>query len=124
MPWTADARSPAGYTRTAARTWRGPRRSTYGRPPIRRTRCRHITVPVRRGAGHDELDCGTSRGRRHVKRVLSVRDTATRNSLRKAFDDLGYEVIPFKKTEQSVLSCVPKDVRLTVTASPDRKSVV
>jgi methylenetetrahydrofolate reductase (NADPH) len=53
-----------------------------------------------------------------VKRTLSVRDSATRESLRKAFDDLGYEVIPFKKTEQQVVSCVPKDVRLTVTASP------
>jgi methylenetetrahydrofolate reductase (NADPH) len=53
-----------------------------------------------------------------VKRALTVRDTASRHSLKRAFDDLGYEVIPFKKTEQSVLSCVPKDVRLTVTASP------
>jgi methylenetetrahydrofolate reductase (NADPH) len=53
-----------------------------------------------------------------VKRALTVRDAASRGSLRKAFDDLGYEVIPFKKTEQSVLDNVPKDVRLTVTASP------
>ncbi len=53
-----------------------------------------------------------------VKRSLAVRDATTRNSLREAFTGLGYEVIPFKKTEQSVLSCVPKDVRLTVTASP------
>jgi methylenetetrahydrofolate reductase (NADPH) len=53
-----------------------------------------------------------------VKRALTVRDDVTRGSLRQAFDDLGYEVIPFKKTEQQVLSCVPKDVRLTVTASP------
>jgi methylenetetrahydrofolate reductase (NADPH) len=53
-----------------------------------------------------------------VKRALTVRDDVTRGSLRRAFDDLGYEVIPFKKTEQQVLSCVPKDVRLTVTASP------
>jgi methylenetetrahydrofolate reductase (NADPH) len=54
----------------------------------------------------------------HVKSSLNVRDPATRDSLKKAFVDLGYEVIPFKKTEQQVLSCVPKDVRLTVTASP------
>ena len=53
-----------------------------------------------------------------MKRALTVRDAASRNSLRKAFDDLGYEVMPFKKTEQSVLESVPKDVRLTVTASP------
>ncbi|GAB3324268.1 methylenetetrahydrofolate reductase [Geodermatophilus aquaeductus] len=53
-----------------------------------------------------------------MKRSLAVRDATTRNSLRQAFSGLGYEVIPFKKTQQSVLSCVPKDVRLTVTASP------
>ena len=53
-----------------------------------------------------------------MKRALPVRDAATRESLRRAFDDLGYEVIPFKKTEQAVLDNVPKDVRLTVTASP------
>jgi methylenetetrahydrofolate reductase (NADPH) len=53
-----------------------------------------------------------------VIRSLNVRDAGARGSLRRAFDDLGYEVIPFKKTEQAVLSCVPKDVRLTVTASP------
>ncbi|SFT57528.1 methylenetetrahydrofolate reductase (NADPH) [Geodermatophilus amargosae] len=53
-----------------------------------------------------------------MKRSLAVRDATTRKSLRQAFQGLGYEVIPFKKTEQSVLSCVPKDVRLTVTASP------
>ncbi|HLM03803.1 MAG TPA: methylenetetrahydrofolate reductase [Blastococcus sp.] len=53
-----------------------------------------------------------------MKRSLTVRDAGTRETLRKVFDDLGYEVIPFKKTEQQVLSCVPKEVRLTVTASP------
>lgn len=53
-----------------------------------------------------------------MKRSLAVRDETTRSSLRQAFSGLGYEVIPFKKTQQSVLSCVPKDVRLTVTASP------
>jgi methylenetetrahydrofolate reductase (NADPH) len=53
-----------------------------------------------------------------VKRTLTFRDAATRDSLRQAFGGLGYEVIPFKKTEQAVLDCVPKDVRLTVTASP------
>ncbi|CCG03469.1 methylenetetrahydrofolate reductase [Blastococcus saxobsidens] len=53
-----------------------------------------------------------------MKRALKVRDTATRASLRRTFEDLGYEVIPFKKTEEQVLQHVPTDVRLTVTASP------
>lgn len=53
-----------------------------------------------------------------MKRALTVRDTATRASLRRTFEDLGYEVIPFKKTEEQVLQHVPKEVRLTVTASP------
>lgn len=51
-------------------------------------------------------------------RAISVREPAERASLRGIFSTLGYEVIPFKKTEESVLSCVPTDVRLTVTASP------
>ena len=38
--------------------------------------------------------------------------------MKKVFGTMGYEVIPFKKTEQAVLDCVPKDVPLTVTASP------
>jgi methylenetetrahydrofolate reductase (NADPH) len=53
-----------------------------------------------------------------VKRSLTVRDAATRESLKRAISDLGFEVIPFKKTEQAVLEHVPRDVRLTVTASP------
>jgi methylenetetrahydrofolate reductase (NADPH) len=53
-----------------------------------------------------------------VKRALTVRDGPTRDSLRQAFEELSYEVIPFKKTEQSVLQHVPRTVRLTVTASP------
>jgi methylenetetrahydrofolate reductase (NADPH) len=53
-----------------------------------------------------------------VIRAISVREPAERASLRGIFATLGYEVIPFKKTEESVLQCVPKDVRLTVTASP------
>ncbi|WP_116450551.1 methylenetetrahydrofolate reductase [Blastococcus litoris] len=53
-----------------------------------------------------------------MKRALTFRDAASRTSMRRAFDHLGYEVIPFKKTEQAVLDNVPKDVRLTVTASP------
>ncbi len=38
--------------------------------------------------------------------------------MRNIAESLGYEVIPFKKTEEAVLRYVPKDVRLTVTASP------
>jgi len=53
-----------------------------------------------------------------VKRSLTVRDAATRESLKRAISDLGFEVIPFKKTEQAVVDHVPTDVRLTVTASP------
>jgi methylenetetrahydrofolate reductase (NADH) len=53
-----------------------------------------------------------------VNRALTARDSATRASLRGAFQNLGYEVIPFKKTEEQVLQNVPKEVRLTVTASP------
>jgi methylenetetrahydrofolate reductase (NADPH) len=53
-----------------------------------------------------------------VIRAISVREPAERASLRGIFSTLGYEVIPFKKTEESILQCVPKDVRLTVTASP------
>lgn len=51
-------------------------------------------------------------------RAINVREPAARASMKKVFQTLGYEVIPFKKTEQAVLSCVPKEVRLTVTASP------
>jgi methylenetetrahydrofolate reductase (NADPH) len=53
-----------------------------------------------------------------VIRAINVREPAARTSLKKVFQTMGYEVIPFKKTEQAVLSCVPKDVPLTVTASP------
>ncbi|MFW3169705.1 methylenetetrahydrofolate reductase [Geodermatophilus sp. CPCC 206100] len=53
-----------------------------------------------------------------MKRALTVRDTATRATLKRTFAELGYEVIPFKKTEEQVLQFVPKNVRLTVTASP------
>ncbi|RZU31082.1 methylenetetrahydrofolate reductase [Blastococcus saxobsidens] len=53
-----------------------------------------------------------------MNRVLTVRDPNTRATLRRSFETLGYEVIPFKKTQEQVLRHVPKDVRLTVTASP------
>lgn len=51
-------------------------------------------------------------------RAITVREPGARASMKKVFQTMGYEVIPFKKTEQAVLSCVPKDVPLTVTASP------
>jgi methylenetetrahydrofolate reductase (NADPH) len=41
-----------------------------------------------------------------------------RARLQGAFETLGFEVIPFKGTEQTVLTHVPTEVRLTVTASP------
>ena len=53
-----------------------------------------------------------------MNRALTARDSSTRASLRSAFEHLGYEVIPFKKTEEQVLANVPKEVPLTVTASP------
>ena len=53
-----------------------------------------------------------------MNRALTARDSSTRTALKNAFEHLGYEVIPFKKTEEQVLHHVPKDVRLTVTASP------
>lgn len=33
---------------------------------------------------------------------------------------MGYEVLPFKKTEENVVQFIPKSVRLTVTASPPK----
>jgi len=41
-------------------------------------------------------------------------------SIAAAVADLGYEVLPFKGTEENVLAHVPKSVRLTVTASPPK----
>jgi methylenetetrahydrofolate reductase (NADH) len=38
--------------------------------------------------------------------------------LRQAFQHLGFEVIPFKKTRAAVLAHVPRQVPLTITASP------
>jgi methylenetetrahydrofolate reductase (NADPH) len=51
-------------------------------------------------------------------RALNVREPVARASLKKAFQGLGYEVIPFKRTEQDVLAHVPREVPLSVTASP------
>ncbi len=48
----------------------------------------------------------------------SNRAVTARARLQGAFETLGFEVIPFKGTEQAVLTHVPTEVRLTVTASP------
>ncbi len=53
-----------------------------------------------------------------MKRALTVRDPTTRASLRQTLGTIGFEVIPFKKTEEQVLQHIPRDVPLTVTASP------
>lgn len=52
-----------------------------------------------------------------MNRSLTARGAA-REDPRRAVDRLGYEVIPFKKTEAAVLAHVPTGVPLTVTASP------
>jgi methylenetetrahydrofolate reductase (NADPH) len=53
-----------------------------------------------------------------VNRDITIREPAARASLRPVFQTVGYEVIPFKGTQEAVLQHVPTDVRLTVTASP------
>jgi methylenetetrahydrofolate reductase (NADPH) len=53
-----------------------------------------------------------------VNLATTVREPVSRATLRRTFNTLGYEVIPFKKTESAVVEHVPRDVRLTVTASP------
>lgn len=45
---------------------------------------------------------------------------ATRKNLAAVFRNLGYEVLPFKGTEDKVLAHVPHTTRLTVTASPPK----
>lgn len=53
-----------------------------------------------------------------MNRAVTLRQPEARAGLRAAYQALGYEVIPFKHTEEAVLAHVPRDVRLTVTASP------
>lgn len=55
-----------------------------------------------------------------MKRTITVREPEARASVRRCFQSLAYEVIPFKKSEAAILAHVPKDVRLTVTASPTK----
>jgi methylenetetrahydrofolate reductase (NADPH) len=53
-----------------------------------------------------------------VNRLLTSQDAAVCANLRRALSHLGYEVIPFKRTEEAVRTHVPVSVPLTVTASP------
>lgn len=55
-----------------------------------------------------------------MRNPLATVDSQSRAPLRRAVRTAGYEVIPFKKTEQDVVTHVPTDVRLTVTASPTK----
>lgn len=47
-------------------------------------------------------------------------DEASGRSLAGAINNLGYEILPFKGTFDNVLTHVPREVRLTVTASPQK----
>jgi methylenetetrahydrofolate reductase (NADPH) len=53
-----------------------------------------------------------------MNRPATVHSGRNSEPLRAAFARLGYEVIPFKKTRDAVLAHVPREVPLTVTASP------
>ncbi|MEU2775737.1 methylenetetrahydrofolate reductase [Streptomyces sp. NPDC007162] len=52
-----------------------------------------------------------------MNRLPISRDADVRADLQRALGHLGYEVIPFKKTEEAVRAHVPTTVPLTVTAS-------
>ncbi|WP_328842710.1 methylenetetrahydrofolate reductase [Streptomyces sp. NBC_00258] len=52
-----------------------------------------------------------------MNRLPFTRDAGVRADLRRTLGHLGYEVIPFKKTEEAVLTHVPMSVPLTVTVS-------
>jgi methylenetetrahydrofolate reductase (NADPH) len=53
-----------------------------------------------------------------VNHSVSATVSLTSERLRQTFQHLDFEVIPFKRTREAVLAHVPKDVPLTVTASP------
>jgi methylenetetrahydrofolate reductase (NADPH) len=53
-----------------------------------------------------------------VNRLVTPRPSRASEPLRRAFRHLGFEVIPFKKTREAVLAHVPREIPLTVTASP------
>jgi methylenetetrahydrofolate reductase (NADPH) len=48
------------------------------------------------------------------------RGATKRATLNGVLSNMGYEVLPFKKTEENVVQFIPKSVRLTVTASPPK----
>jgi methylenetetrahydrofolate reductase (NADPH) len=48
------------------------------------------------------------------------RDVTKRRTVNAVLSNMGYEVLPFKATEDNVVKFVPKSVRLTVTASPPK----
>ncbi len=49
---------------------------------------------------------------------MSARNETLRDTLKDSLATAGYEVIPLKRTEGDVLASVPRDVHLSVTASP------
>jgi hypothetical protein len=51
-----------------------------------------------------------------VNRPITARAVHDSEPLRSGFGQLGYEVIPFKRTREAVLAHVPRQVPLTVTA--------
>ena len=55
-----------------------------------------------------------------MRSVLRRVEPAERDVLRALVGTLGYEIIPFKGAESAVLAHVPRDIRLTVTASPTK----
>ncbi|WP_233255644.1 methylenetetrahydrofolate reductase [Naasia lichenicola] len=52
--------------------------------------------------------------------TTSGQGVAKRRTLNGVLSNMGYEVLPFKATEDNVVKFVPKSVRLTVTASPPK----
>jgi methylenetetrahydrofolate reductase (NADPH) len=52
--------------------------------------------------------------------MTSTGTSDTRNALREALHTIGYEVMPFARTRDAVLQHVPRSIRLTVTASPQK----
>ncbi|MEI4271130.1 methylenetetrahydrofolate reductase [Klenkia sp. LSe6-5] len=53
-----------------------------------------------------------------MRRATTARTKQSDAVLRRAFQTMGFEVIPFRRTEEEVVATIPHDVRLTVTASP------
>src|SRR5437763_4053311 len=53
-----------------------------------------------------------------MHRLLMPRNAVMRAGLQRAVENVGFEVIPFTRTEEAVVAHVPTTVPLTVTASP------